>query len=206
MFAISLAAAFLLAVGVYHGVATDRWSGLTAENPAQWHANAPLELGDWKGEMLPRDADDDPNTGVLHCRFVQTTSNRWVVTAVTSGRGGRVSIHNPEHCYLGSGYRVVDSIHLESLALPEGDARFWSGHFQKKKATGMESIRIYWGWSADGRWMAPEYPRLFFAGTPRLHKLYMIHPVTGNDSPEDLAAYRAFMANYVAALNHRLTP
>ena len=205
--AIAIAAAFLLGVGVYHGLATDRWSSPDADDhPMKWLAKPPLEIGEWKGEVLPRAAEDDPKTGVVNCRFTHPRSGRWVLTAVTSGRAGRVSIHNPEHCYLGSGYKVVDSIHPESLPVGDGTAAFWTGHFQKKKATGLESTRIYWSWTADGRWQAPEYPRLFFAGAPRLHKLYMIHPVTGNDSADDLASYRAFMVTYVAELNRRLTP
>jgi hypothetical protein len=204
---IAIAAAFLLGVGVYHGLATDRWSNANADDhPAKWLANPPLDISDWKGEILPREAEDDPKTGVITCRFTQPRSGRWVLTAVTSGRAGRVAIHNPEHCYLGSGYKVVDSIHQESLPLGEGTAAFWTGHFTKKKSTGLESIRIYWGWTTDGRWQAPEYPRLFFAAAPRMHKLYMIHPVTGNDSADDQAAYHSFMSAYLAELNRRLAP
>jgi hypothetical protein len=205
VFAIAIAAVFLLGIGVYHGMATDRWSNPDADDhPGKWLADPPLVIGDWKGEQLPREDEDDAKTGVVNCRFTHARSGRWVVTSVTSGRGGRVSIHNPEHCYLGSGYKVVDSIRQESLTV-EGDAcSLWTGHFQKKKATGMESIRIYWGWTKDGRWQAPEYPRWNYMGTVRLHKLYVIHPVTGSDAPEDLAAYHDFMVAYLAELNHRL--
>src|SRR5262245_31034168 len=142
---IAIAALFLLAVGVYHGLATDRWSRPeTDDHPGKWLSNLPMEIGDWKGEVLPRAADDDPKTGVVNVRFTHGRSGRWLLTAVTSGRGGRVAIHNPEHCYLGSGYKVVDIIHKESLPVGDGNAAFWTGHFQKKKATGLESIRIYW--------------------------------------------------------------
>jgi hypothetical protein len=203
--ALAIAAAFLLVVGIYHGLATDRWSHPDADDhPAKWLATLPLEIGEWKGEILPRESDDDPKTGVVNCKFTQARSGRWVMTAVTSGRAGRVSIHNPEHCYLGSGYKIVDAIHQESLTIGNDTAGFWTGHFQKRKATGLESIRIYWGWTTNGKWQAPEYPRLFYAGTRRLQKLYLIHPVTGSDSPDDLAAYRDFMASYVTELNRRL--
>src|SRR5437016_2609730 len=93
---IAIAAAFLLAVGVYHGLATDRWSGPDADDhPVKWLASPPLEVGEWKGEVLPRAAEDDPKTGVVNCRFTHARSGRWVLTAVTSGRAGRVAIHNP---------------------------------------------------------------------------------------------------------------
>src|SRR5262245_36274451 len=164
---IAIAAVLLLAVGVYHGLATDRWTHAGADDhPAKWLVNLPMEIGVWKGEVLPRAADDDPKTGVVNCRFTHARTGRWVLTAVTSGRAGRVAVHNPEHCYLGSGYKVVDAIHPESLPAGDATGAFWTGHFQKKKATGLESIRIYWGWTANGRWQAPDYPRLFFAGAP----------------------------------------
>lgn len=203
-----LAAGLLLAVGVYHGLATDRWSDPEAtDHPGVRLADLPLEIGDWKGELLPRGDDDDPKTAARHFRFTEAKTNRWILVAISSGRAGRVAVHNPEHCYLGSGYKVVDEIRTESLpAGPRDQASFWTGHFQKKKPTGLESIRIFWGWTNDGNWQAPAYPRLFFAGAPLLHKLYMIHPVYQNESPDDLAAYRAFMVQYVTELNRRLVP
>jgi hypothetical protein len=202
------AALFILAVGVYHGLATDRWSEpKAADQPGSRLADLPLVLGDWKGEVLPRGDDDDPKTAAVNFRFVNSHSSRWMLIAISSGRAGRVAVHNPEHCYLGSGYQLVDEIRLESLSAgPHGQATFWTGHFQKKRPTGLESIRIYWGWTADGDWQAPTYPRLYFAGAPRLHKLYMIHPVPQTESPDDREVYREFMVQYLNELNRRLAP
>jgi len=202
------AAAFLLAVGVYHGLATDRWSDpADGDQPGSVLADLPLVIGDWKGEVLPRGEDDDPKVAVLNVRFHHEPTNRWMVIALSGGRAGRVAVHNPEHCYLGSGYKVADEIRLETFSSgPHGQATFWTGHFQRKRPTGMDSIRIYWGWSADGDWQAPNYPRLYFAGAPRLFKLYMIHPVPQTESPEDRELYREFMVAYVNALNRRLAP
>jgi len=198
-------AAALLGVGVYHGFATDRWASAAAdEQPSRLFADLPLQYGDWKGELLPRDTDEDAKTSAIDCRFTNVKTGKWVLTALSSGRTGRVAVHNPEHCYLGSGYRVVDAIRPESLAAGKPSPTFWTGHFEKKKPTGVESIRIYWGWSNDGNWQAPDYPRFFFSPTRPLHKLYLIHPVTGRDSPDDLAAYKEFMVQYAAELSRRL--
>ena len=38
-----------------------------------------------------------------------------MLTAISSGRAGRVAIHNPEHCYLGNGYKVVDGVKLDAF-------------------------------------------------------------------------------------------
>ena len=202
----TITAAVLLGVGLYHGRATDRWADPSADDsPGRRFADMPLALGDWVGEPMPRESTDDPKTSVQNFKFTQPRTGRWVLTSITSGRAGRVSIHNPEHCYLGSGYEVVDAIKRESLdADKKAATAFWTGHFQKKKPTGVESIRIWWGWSGDGNWQAPEYPRLYYAAAQRLHKLYMIHPVTGRDTPEDQAAYREFMLRYLAEMNRRV--
>ncbi|HLW65953.1 MAG TPA: hypothetical protein VKS79_11650 [Gemmataceae bacterium] len=203
--ATTIAAGMLLAVGVYHGLATDRWhdpqSGGTIAIPLE---RVSLVLGDWHAEVLPRGQDDEPKTSVLNLRYTNRKDGKWLVTSITSGRAGRVSIHNPEHCYLGSGYEVVDSIREETLEVDNNEQHFWTGHFQKRKPTGVESIRIHWGWTTQGQWLAPQYPRLFFAATAKLHKLYMIHPVTGTDTPADLAEYQDVMTQFVRELNRCL--
>jgi hypothetical protein len=201
-------AAAIAGMGLAHGRLTDRWSPPPREELAgKGGAAMPLEIGDWRGEPLPRQAEDDGKTAVVNRKYINSAAGRWMLTSVTSGRPGIVSVHNPEHCYLGSGYKLVDAIRAETIDLGDGrEARFWTGHFQKKKPTGIESIRIYWGWTADGTWEAPSQPRLLFALKPRLHKLYMIHPVPTGAEAEDAAPYRAFMSRYVAELSRRLGP
>lgn len=200
--------AALIGAGYLHGRITDRWSAPPAEDlSGQGGAAVPMELGEWRGEPLPRQEVEDAKTGVVNRKYTNSVSGRWMLTSVTTGRPGIVSVHNPEHCYLGSGYKLIDSIRPESIEFGDGrTAQFWTGHFQKKKPTGVESIRIYWGWTADGAWSAPSYPRLVFALKPRLHKLYMIHPVPTGEEKEDPAPYREFMARYVNALSKHLGP
>lgn len=192
----------LLALGIYHGLATDRWVAAATDTDAvKKFGDLPLTIDDWIGEALPRGETDDDKTSVSNCRFINRINGRWILTSLTTGRSGRVSIHDPEHCYLGSGYKVIDAIRQESIDLPSGRmAKFWTGHFEKKKPTGVESIRIYWGWSVDGQWQAPDYPRLFFAGKPTLHKLYLIHPVS-EEAEEDSTPYRDFMVKYLTEVN-----
>jgi hypothetical protein len=203
-----LVAAALLGVGIYHGLATDRWANPAAEEDSgKVFANLKNQFGDWVGERLPRQADDDSKTAVINTRFTNRNSGRWIITSLTTGRAGRVAIHNPEHCYLGNGYKIADAIREETFTLADGEsAKFWTGHFQKKKPSGIESIRIYWGWTADGQWQAPTYPRLFFAAKPRLHKLYLIHPVPLDGTSEDPAPYREFITQYISELNRQIGP
>lgn len=193
----------IVAVGAYHGSSTGRWSeASTLDNPGQKAAAATTSIGDWHGEILPRDAEDDPKTSIIHCRFTHSKTGKWIMTAVSTGKPGYVAVHNPEHCYLGSGYKIADAIRDQPIPIDnKRDAHFWTANFQKKKTTGVESIRIYWGWTTDGNWQAPNYPRLYFAGRNTLHKLYFIHAATGNESPEEMRFYQEFMTQYIKCLN-----
>lgn len=204
----ALISVLLLGVGIYHGLATDRWSAPFADDQTgDRFANLKNDFGDWTGERMPRGADDDNKTSVIATRFTNRVTGKWLIASISSGRAGRVSIHNPEHCYLGNGYKVADVIHEETLTLEDGKtAKFWTGHFQKKRSSGIESIRIYWSWTADGNWQAPNYPRLFFAATPTLHKLYLIHPVPLDEISDDAASYKDLMVQYVCELNRHFGP
>ena len=189
-----------------HEKAGDAIDKQLAQQAGKGGAAVTTEIGEWRGELLPRQTEDESKTAVLNRKYTRH-DGRWVLTSVTTGRPGIVSVHNPEHCYLGSGYKIADAIRQDSIDLGNGKtAKFWTGHFQKKKPTGIESIRIYWGWTADGQWDAPSYPRLSFALKPKLHKLYMIHPVPPGDEKDDPAPYRDFMARYVNELSRYLGP
>src|SRR5258708_3132770 len=121
-----IVSAILLGAGVYHGLATDRWTTTAdLDAPNQQFANLSMEIGDWVGEGVPRQEDEDSKIGAMNTRLVNRINGRWVITSITSGRAGRVAIHNPEHCYLGNGYKLADGIREESIALPDGaTARF----------------------------------------------------------------------------------
>src|SRR5258708_3229139 len=106
----ALISVLLLGVGIYHGLATDRWSvAIGYDQPGSRFANLKNDFGDWIGERMPRGVDDDSKTSVIITRFNNRTTGKWLIASVTSGRAGRVSVHNPEHCYLGNGYKVADS-------------------------------------------------------------------------------------------------
>ena len=208
LFASVLASTVLLGAGIYHGLATDRWAEPKADERAgNMFASVSNEIGDWVGERLPHQEDEDSKTSVINMHFTNRITGKWIITSITSGRAGRVSVHNPEHCYLGNGYKLADTIHNETLTEPNGEAaQLWTGHFQKKKGAGVESIRIWWAWTADGRWQAPTYPRLYFAAKPRLHKLYVICPAPADDATDDSASYKEFIAQYTSELSHHVRP
>jgi hypothetical protein len=44
-------------------------------------------------------------------------------------------------------------------------------------------LRLFWSWSGDGSWQAPDYPHRTFARYPFLYKLYVIRPLIKPDEP-----------------------
>ena len=61
------------------------------------------------------------------------------------------------------------------IELPGGKpAEFFTVSFLKSEPTGTHAERGYWSWSGDGKWMAPDNPKLAFASQQRaLYKLYV---------------------------------
>jgi hypothetical protein len=51
---------------------------------------------------------------------------------------------------------------------------------------------VFWSWSADGRWLTPNYPRLTFASYPILYKLYVVRTL-GDDEKGGSEASVAFL-------------
>jgi hypothetical protein len=187
----------MLSVGVYHGVATDRWSDPAIEGQMVIKVRkVPDRIGEWVGDAWETDESPEPKTVAISRRYTHSTTGQKVLVSLTLGRGGRVSIHNPEYCYLGSGYKLVDSIKPFSVAGDRDAAKLWTAHFQKKRATSVESVRIYWTWTSDGRWLAPEFPQMRFAGVAELCKLYVLHGVTTHGK-EDETNYQTFLRSFL---------
>ena len=76
--------------------------------------------------------------------------------------------------------------------------------FTKTTATGAETIRVRWAWTADGNWQAPDYPRWLFARAPILYKFYLVHPLTEENDLTREDPYRKFAAALMPALSRQL--
>jgi hypothetical protein len=66
------------------------------------------------------------------------------------------------------------------------EAAFWTARFHKTAGVAQEDLRIFWSWQAPGGdWSAPENPRLTFARSPALYKLYVIRPILMHKTPDE---------------------
>jgi len=188
----------VLGYGYLEGRWTQRWQpSRQLDEAVAGLAALPLHVGDWEGEERQLDPKHIAKAEIRGYRlrtYIQRTTGKSVSMLLVCGRAGPTSLHTPEVCYPGSGFRQQGSSRREKTAAAEGRptegrpaAEFWVGRFHKPDAPEPESLRIYWAWSANGAgtgasgtgatWTAPDRPRLAFASAPALYKLYVIEPL-----------------------------
>ena len=88
------------------------------------------------------------------------------------------------------------------------DARNHTFRFLRYKNPGAASgeFSVCYGWTADGTWDVPDYPRLRFGGEPLLYKLQVL---TSDAVPEDGSlpvATSQFLNEFLPLLRDRLRP
>src|SRR6266850_214231 len=103
--------ALLLTCGLVRGLWTDRWGSAAA--PAA--AAAKLEhlawvIGEWEGrpiELEQAQRDASRVSGCIVRRYVHRVNGDAVTIFLGCGRPGPVSVHTPDVCYAGAGYKLA---------------------------------------------------------------------------------------------------
>jgi hypothetical protein len=186
-----IAVVLLAASGVSHRIWTGAWSvsGEPALSASRLPA-LPATLGDWVGvdtEVDGKQLAQAEAAGYLARRYVQRRSGAEVSLFIICGRPGPVSVHTPDICYGGIGFRLAGA---ESHYRAEGNAdtpsaEFITGNFVKPDPALPQNLRIYWGWKAGSGWRAPANPRMTFGAVPALYKMYLVYrPLPGVELPQ----------------------
>lgn len=187
---ILVALGLVLASGLVHGLWSDRWR--TAEEPAVWAARlaeVPMRLGGWQGEPLeldPKQVEVGEFAGYLLRRYVHPTRGEATV-AIVCGRPGPIAVHTPDVCFRGNGQEML-GLPVRWKYRPEDGgegANFWVARFKKNAAGAPIIVRALWAWSDNGDWQAPGNPRIAYARSPGLYKLYVLRPMTDPQEPLD---------------------
>ncbi len=180
------ASAALVASGVVHGIWTERWQpSVDVARAAERLDDLPLEIGPWQGQRLevkPGQAGAGV-AGFIQRRYENPHTGAAVLLALVCGRPGPVSIHTPEACYGASGYLVGNR---QRVAAPGDQGSFWKTDAIRTTATDEVRLRIYFGWYASAKWVAPDDARTAFPREPVLHKLYVVRelgPVESKTEP-----------------------
>jgi hypothetical protein len=184
--------AVVIASGLVHGAWTQRWQTSAALDAAVARlAGLPEQVGRWQASPAGLDQDALDMAGAKGWwvrRFTDERTGSSVLVILLCGRGGPLSVHQPETCYTTAGYTLsAPPVHTAIPSNAGAPAEFWTGLFKKPEAGGQE-LRIFWSWYDGGAWRAADHPRWDFAHLPALYKLYAIRETNGrperlNDDP-----------------------
>jgi hypothetical protein len=180
--------ALFIGSGVVQGVWTNRWRTSDNDRAARMGRldQLAMTIGDWDGqpgsmETVPPDQRD--------CSIVRFYVNRHNASTVsiylTYGPTGPLCFnHTPLGCYPSNGYKLAGD--ESKFNFPRQDtlvpANFRVAKFSKTDSPVPQHVRVFWSWSGSGAWLAPDSPRLAFAGYSGLYKLYVTRDMA---SPEE---------------------
>ena len=179
---IAVVAAVLLVAGVtaLQGTWTDRWSGRNVaadlkQAADRLEAGFPSRFGGWEFvQELPSDPKQLERAGAVgHVSrlFANKETGAKVSVFIVCATPHDASGHTPDRCYPGAGFEIAEAEHRQSIPLEDGRmAETFTGTFRK---TG-QTLRVFWTYGVDRRWIAPQIARIELAGTSAVYKLYAI--------------------------------
>ena len=96
--------------GAVHGVRTERWAvSNDLRDASALLAHVPMNFGDWEGHARELDKRQFEAAGIVGhvMRVYQNRKTQAVVQVlVVCGRPGRISVHTPDVCFAGIGYKL----------------------------------------------------------------------------------------------------
>jgi hypothetical protein len=152
----------------------------------------PLVIGDWQAEqgeepdeLTMRVADA---AGMIQRLYLNTRDNTQVQIMLLVGRPGPLSVHLPEVCYRGAGYREQRAIAERAIEVGSDTPRFRVVDMENNSGSIPRYMRVYHTWTDGTGWTVPKVPRLAFARSPYLCKLYvttvpLTAPIQGDVDP-----------------------
>jgi hypothetical protein len=203
------ATAFVILTGLAHGYWTERWGPpLGQQVAAERLALIPLDFGDWRGkdEQLPDGVVRAAGlSGYVLRGYTNGLTGEAVTLLIVCGPPGPISVHTPDVCMAGAGYRMIGEQARKAVAAegPAGEATFWWADFQRRAGPGPVK-RVLWGWSTGGPWKAVNNPRFTFARARALYKLYVIHDLPPDPGRGDAKAGVDFLGRLLPELHNAL--
>lgn len=200
----------LIVSGLIHGWMTSRW--IPSETLAQASNSVPtvpMKFERWQGvelEVDPAPFRQARASAYWMRRYENKETGAVINTILMCGPAGPMSVHTPDVCYRGAGYQLEGKTSTMAFSYdsPESPAYFWTGDFQKSNPDLASRLRLYWSWSADGSWQAPQDPRFTFGGKSALYKLYLIQQVNDENAYRLEEMTKAFLKDFLPTLNQSL--
>lgn len=209
--------AFLIAAGgIAEGLMTHRWLPNTAVSEAVSLLElVPAEIGNWQSEdLLLTDVDLQVGgiAGYVQRMYTDKQTGAKVFMLLVTGEAGPISVHPPTACFSGRGFHVVGQQKMMAIedsttaSQSSGKHVFHAADFSNTAVDDASLTRVYWAWSPDAKWQAPDNARMKFAGQPALYKLYVSERwIPTGDHRQDAGAAKGFLAELLPELSRHLT-
>jgi hypothetical protein len=200
--------ALLIAGGYWQGRAIGRWEPLRRA-PAADLAAIPVVLDSWMAaDNLTLEPGPLQLAGVdsyLARNYEHDETGEVLSVLVLSGAGGPLSVHPPDACVAGRGYRGETVVTPVRVSDPHGgEHRFAMTIFRAPPSAGDQRVQLFWAWSLDGAWSTPFNPRLTFARHPRVYKLYVSRFLRPDQGRQDVEKCLDFMNHLLPELQRVL--
>jgi hypothetical protein len=197
----------VVASAIWQGGKTERWGKFPELDVCAKRIDGiPLDFGGWKGTVGPKmDENIRKYAGAVgDAQILYTNSTGQKVNLlVVCGRLMDVWNHRPDRCYPAHGYKEDTDRQVQLLTDGDGaKCNFQSSIYVKDQAR----VRVYWGWSSDGKWVAPDDLRQDFFRTDPIFKIQVEAGVAGDNEPADRGPAADFIKVLLPELNRVLFP
>lgn len=203
--------ALVVVSGVVYGLQTDRWTADTRlQDAAARLKQVPRTIGLWESREVEIPEQQLQIAGAVGhvARVYRRPDGTQVQVMLLCGDHGPISLHPPTVCFTSSGWALKGELQRQDAKSETGErlGRFQVGEFRKRTPTGNQRMRTWWAWNADGRWDAPDNPRMTYAGSGHLYKLYVTTLLPGEPAGEaktakaESDACQRFLREFLPAL------
>ena len=197
-------------VTVVQGLWTDRWAGrnVTAElieAADLLEKRFPTRFGNWEHvQDISGNQEELARAGAVGhvSRLFRNIDTKEEISAfVVCAAPHDASGHTPDRCYPGAGFEIAEAEHRQSIELEDGrTANTFTGTFRKSGTT----LRIFWTYGVDGKWVAPQVARIELAGAASVNKLYAIIDESRTPKARAVAACTDFLASLLPEIDRSL--
>ncbi len=209
-----IALPIVVCAAIWQGNQTERWGAFPElAICAKRLDNVPLQVGKWKGtlgakldEKTRKAAEAEGDTQIVYVNEDGEKVNVFIVC----GRLMGVMKHRPDRCYPAHGYKESGertqwpSKPFGTGADGEGPkAQFQTAAYSRD---GQPDARLFWAWSSDGVWKAPDDLRTDFRRTVPVFKVHFENEVTNAKQPLDDTASVKLIRVLIPELTRALFP
>lgn len=208
--------AVLAAGTVWQGDVSERWYLNTSDKLdafADRLDDVPTTIGQWEAgpdQVLNKREWERAHCAAYVSREYRHPDGQVVSMFLVAGSGRNVTIHTPDQCYVGAGFKMEKTPERREVSLEnaeQANAQFATTTFLRESSTEREHLLILWSYTEDGQWAGPTRPKPVYGYSPALFKVYLVTQLNEGDSKEALeSASATFARDLMPVLSEVLFP